>query len=380
MIAAIALTGFVSDHIPVRNLALADTRKVVSITADGQNRIVTTDVRTVGEVLSRAGVALGKHDLVEPSVSTALPSGFFNINVYRSQPYNVIDGNTSTITASAQQSPRLIVTDANIKLYPEDNVTIKPVDNFLTDKVVGQKVIIDRAVPVQVMVDGSTRQVRTQATTVLQLLQSQAISLGAKDTITPDLTSGVVPGLTIKVTRVAEVVVTKTETIPFKVKTVDDPSLSKGTSDVQTAGSNGSQQVTYRIHYRDGVEVARETLSVTGHVDPVTQVVVVGTKVIFAGNVEYWRPYVVAAAAQYGVNANLMMAIMSCESGGNAAASNGTHFGLFQYGPDTWRAYGNSMSTIFDGPTQIVTTAGRLSQPNATSPWLASKFCWSGRY
>lgn len=370
------LTGFVSDHIPVRNLALADSRKVISITADGNNRIVSTDVSTVGQLLTRANIKLNGHDMVEPRLETALPNGFFNVNVYRAEPYRIVDGSKVVLTSSAQRSPRLIVTDAGLPLYDEDNVSISQVQNFVSNGVVGQEIIIDRSTPISLNADGSTKLLRSHETTVAKLLSEKGIKMGAKDVVAPSLDAAVVNGLRIAITRIAEADITITEQRAFVSKNVSDPNSPKGTVTVQTAGVNGSRQVTYRLHYENGAEISRATLSVRGQVEPVTEVKLVGTKVQFSGSIEYWRPYVVSAAAKWGVDPNLMLAIMKCESGGNASASNGSHFGLYQYSAATWQSYGNSMSTIYDGPTQIDATAGRLSTPNPTSPWLASKSCW----
>lgn len=350
-------------------------RKVVSITADGQNRIVTTDAATVGDVLQRAGVTLDQGDLVEPGLQTVLPSGFFNVNVYRSQLYDVVDGVHSSITRSAQRSPRLIAAGAGITVYPEDQASVEMVNNFVSDRVVGQRLIINRATPVNIKADGATKLYRSQATTVGALLKEKGLSLGAKDVVTPDQTQSLIPGLQISITRVADAIVTKTETLPHSVKTIPDPNQPKGTSNVKTSGSDGSRQVTYHIHYQNGAEIARETLKVEGQVNPVDQVMIVGTKVAFAGSIEYWRPLVTEAATANGLDPNKMLSIMSCESGGDASNYNGRRFGLsvqqalkndnamglFQFKPSTWYGLGGTVDNIFDGPTQIRLAAYKMS-------------------
>jgi resuscitation-promoting factor RpfB len=376
VVAALVATSFVSDRIPVRNLALADSRRVVSITADGVNRIVSTDATTVGGVLARAEIKLGKNDLVEPGFDTKLPNGFYNINVYRAEPYRIVDGDHIVLTHSAHRSPRLIAQEAGLTIYAEDEVTTTQVNDFASQSVVGQQILIDRATHAMVSADGATRILRSQTATVSGLLADNAIKLGAKDKITPSLTAPLVPGLKITITRVADAEVNVKEKIPFSTKTINDSNLPKGTVTTQTPGVDGYRQVSYRIHYENGVETSRVTLGVSARTEPVTEVKIVGTKVQFAGSIEYWRPYVEEAAARWGVDANLMLAIMKCESGGRATASNGSHFGLYQYSAATWQAYGNSMNDIYDGPKQIDVTAGRLTRPNPTSPWLASKTCW----
>jgi hypothetical protein len=175
---------------------------------------------------------------------------------------------------------------------------------------------------------------------------------------------------------VADVTVTQHQLINFSTQTVKDPNLYVGQSQLARAGINGAQDVTYHIRYNDGTEVERNVLAVANVVAPINAIMQVGTKVRFAGSIEYWRPIVQSAAASYGVDPNLMLAIMSCESGGNASASNGTHFGLYQYDPTTWAGIGGTSGNIYDGTTQINKTAWKIAN-QGTSAWAASRGCWA---
>src|SRR5262249_38065839 len=156
--------------------------------------------------------------------------------------------------------------------------------------------------------------------------------------------------------------------------TITDPNLLKGTTQVRTAGADGQKTVTYLIHYTDGRETNRQQLQVVSQTPPTPQVVVVGTKVIFEGSVEYWRPLGIAAATKYGVDPNMMLRIMKCESNGNAAdvshfVVNGQHpTGLFQYLLTTWQAAGGTADNIMDGPTQIELTAKKMAT-TGTGAW-----------
>ncbi|MEO7617602.1 MAG: G5 domain-containing protein, partial [Candidatus Saccharibacteria bacterium] len=150
--------------------------------------------------------------------------------------------------------------------------------------------------------------------------------------------------------------------------------LAKGITKITQEGSDGAKTALYRIHYRNGVEVARETLQLISKVDPTDKIIVVGTKVFFSGSVEYWRPMVIEAAAANNIDPNMMLRIMSCESHGNAnsvntATVNGEHAtGLFQFLPSTWRSSGGNDSNIFDGPTQIRITAQKMAR-EGTRAW-----------
>jgi len=365
-----------SGHLPTTQKAYADSAKVVSLYSDGQKRIFTTDATTVGEVLARTNIKLGPHDLVEPAANTQIPAGFFNINVYRARPVLVVDGADKTMVNTAYASPHLVAQAAGIKTYPEDDYTDTYVTNFVGDGAVGEKVTVIPAKPITLSVDGTTKTVRTQAPTVGQFLAGANIKMGKEDTTSMPLDAPVLPGDDLTVTRVSDVTVTQHEVLPYATKTDKDPDLYVGQSQTTQAGVNGGRDVTYHIRYNDGTEVERDILNVANLVNPVSQIVQVGTKVRFAGSIEYWRADVQAAAAANGVDPNLMLAIMSCESNGNAAASNGTHFGLYQYDMTTWAGVGGTSSNIYDGPTQITKTAWKIAN-YGTSPWNASKSCWA---
>jgi len=179
---------------------------------------------------------------------------------------------------------------------------------------------------------------------------------------------------TVEITRVTEALATITEILKRPVQTVTDPSILKGQTQVRTPGADGQKTVTYLIHYTDGVETTRTPVQVVSQTAPQTQVVVIGTKVIFAGNVEYWRPQVVAAATQWGLDPNTMLRIMQCESNGNASdvsafVVDGQHpTGLFQYLPSTWIAAGGTKDNIFDGSVQIQITAKKMAA-QGTKAW-----------
>ena len=367
--------AFSSGSIRFSAIASADSQRLVSLYADGQKRLFSTDAPTVGEVVARSGIKLHDGDLVEPAADTAMPAeGPYNINIYRARPVLVVDGLKTFRIRSAYQSPRLLAQAAGLKTYPEDTYDLKVITDFVDAGTVGEQVTLHRAVPLTVKVDGKVRQLRTQAPTVSAALAAADISLGMKDSVSVSAQTAVIPGQTVVITRVSEVVATLTQALPRPTKTITDPKLLKGVTQVKEDGSDGQKTVTYRIHYKDGVEIGRDVLQVVSQTESTPKVVVVGTKVMFAGSVEYWRPMVEAAAAQYGLDPNMMMRIMACESQGNATTVskfiiNGQHpTGLFQYLPSTWRSAGGTDDNIFDGALQIKLTAKKMAA-EGTKAW-----------
>lgn len=347
---------------------------MVSLYADGQKRVFSTDAATVGELLGRSNVKLGSGDLVEPALSTVIPAGFFNINVFRGRPVIVVDGYRSYRFNSASRSPRIMAEQAGLRVYPEDAYTQEAVTDIVSSQAVGDRVTVKRSVPMSVRVDGKMLVIRTQDATVGEAIKHGGIALGLNDTVTVPQDTPVEPGLAFGIIRVTEVVATITDVVAKTVETTVDPDMLKGQTIVKSEGTDGSHTATYRIHYKDGVETSRQLVALVSQTASTPKIIVRGTKVMFSGSVEYWRPMVVAAAAEWNYDPNTMMRIMACESRGNATSIsafvvNGQHpMGLFQYLPSTWRAAGGTDANILDGETQIKITARKMAL-FGTGPW-----------
>lgn len=374
LLISIVSLGPASGRLPVSAGADADSKALISLYADGQQHLFSADDKTVGDVLRHEGIKLGANDLVEPAADSVVPRGQFNINVYRARPVLVQDGLHTYRLNSAYKSPRLLALAAGLIVYPEDTYRSEVITDLVGNEAVGEKVIVDRAKPVNVKVDGKTRLIRTQAETAAEALATSGVVLGASDTVSVDRTAPVTPGMSIAITRVTQAMVTLTQVLPRSVQTIDDPKTLKGTDVVKDPGADGQKTVTWRVHYKDGVETGREAVQLVSQTNPVTKVVVQGTKVIFAGSVEYWRPLVEAAAAQYNIDPNMMLRIMTCESHGNASVVshfiiNGEHpTGLFQFLPSTWIANGGTADNILDGTVQIKIAARKMSR-DGTNAW-----------
>src|SRR6185369_3570218 len=168
---SIVSLGPSSGHLPISAGASADSRALISLYADGQQRLFSTDAPRVGDVLKRADVKLAAGDLVEPAVSAPVPTGQFNINVYRARPVLVVDGLQTYRLRSAYQSSRLLALAAGLVVYPEDRFRSEVITADIVDSgFIGEKVIVTRAKPVNVKVDGATHLIRTQAATAGEAL------------------------------------------------------------------------------------------------------------------------------------------------------------------------------------------------------------------
>jgi len=73
-------------------------------------------------------------------------------------------------------------------------------------------------------------------------------------------------------------IITKTRAIPFTTRTVNDPTLTNGTTKVRSRGIAGVKTLTYEVTLTNGVQTAKRLIREVVTRAAVTRVVAVGTK------------------------------------------------------------------------------------------------------
>jgi len=252
---------------------------IVIISHDNQKETVPTNEATVGDLLKRLNIHVGSRDRVEPSLKTAIDQDNFRVNVYRAVPVTITDGTTTTTSYSAAGTPRSIVAQTGQSLYAEDEVTQEPAQNFVAQQSIGERIVIQRSVPVTLNVYGTMLSLRTHATTVSELLKAKNVRLTKVDTVIPAGNTPITPNIQVFVNRVGTQIVTETQTIPAPLQTVTDSSLSFGTSAVRQQGSDGTQVLTYQVQTQNGAVVSKTLLQTVVTVAPVPQIVARGLAV-----------------------------------------------------------------------------------------------------
>ena len=240
--------------------AIADGQNLVSVFYDGQNKTVATGANTVGEALKKMGITIQNGDVVEPAVNKVLDRGVTNVNIYRALTYTIVDGSKTTVTSSGYRSPRKVIEQQGVVLYPEDSVATERASNFVGDVSVGQKLIIDRATPVKVVLSGKTFEFRTHSKTVKDLLSEKGLEVKPKDIINASIDSPITDNQTIIISRLAQRISTEEIPIPqTEIQNVDSTKPSDYTS-VQDPGAPGKKVVSYLITEQDGIEQNRQVL------------------------------------------------------------------------------------------------------------------------
>ncbi len=251
---------------------------IVILTDDGKEQTIPTRARTVGELLERQGITLNEGDVVEPAQDTEITSDNFRVNVYRATPVTIVDGDRKLFTFSAAATPRSIVKQAGIEVYPEDELLSLPTENFLIEGSIGSRIIIVRATPVSVNLYGTQVMMRTQAKTVGELLKERDIVLSPGDSVTPSEGVAIAPNMQIFLLRHGQRIETIEEVIPTPVERIQDNSLSIGTKAIRQQGSPGKRAVTYQIQLENDVEVSRTQIQSIEVVPAVKQIEAIGTR------------------------------------------------------------------------------------------------------
>jgi Tol biopolymer transport system component len=147
---------------------------------------------------------------------------------------------------------------------------------------------------IQLVADGKSQMIQVTASSlsVRDLLEAVGLALGPQDRVEPDLYVQVSDGMTVSVIRVEETFEAEKRVMPFSHRTVRSEAVPEGEMRLLQPGTNGEEEITYRLVLEDGIEVLREEVSREVVVSPVDETVLVGirselTSVPISGTVAY---------------------------------------------------------------------------------------------
>lgn len=179
---------------------------------------------------------------------------------------NIVDTVFAGTVAELIESQGVVLSD---KLVSSANVKAVVTNNM--------EVVILNSYDLTINVDGETRQVKSTAKTVGDLLAEQGIVLDSDDEVVPTAETELSHNLTIDVLRVEYVTREASEKIPFSKKTVKSASMTKGISKITTKGVDGAKTVVYKDKIVNGEVAETSFVSETVTKNPVAQVTTVGT-------------------------------------------------------------------------------------------------------
>ncbi|HTB49011.1 MAG TPA: ubiquitin-like domain-containing protein [Verrucomicrobiae bacterium] len=313
----------------------ASNAYVVIISHDHIEQTVPSREPTVGTLLAKLHITLGQGDVVEPSLTTRINQDKFRINIYRAVPVAIVDGTNTTFTFSAATTPRAIAEQAGISLYPEDELTTSPTSNFVSQQAVGETVTIKRSVPISLILYGVPTVTRTHSDTVGQMLAEKHIVLRNGDTVQPVANTPITANQQIFILHKGTKIATSTQPIPAPVQTINDPTLTVGTSAVRQQGSPGVLLITYQVDEKTGAQTQLQSVQLQ---PPVTEIIAKGTAPVpVSSNLAAW-----------------LAELRDCESGGNYQDDTGNgYYGAYQFSVGTWDTLGTGYATANLAPPSV---------------------------
>jgi uncharacterized protein YabE (DUF348 family) len=142
----------------------------------------------------------------------------------------------------------------------------------------GDVIVFREAVQVRLVIDGRERRVITNAPSVAYLLDSMGVVLHRRDRVIPAAEAELDSGMQIRVVRVQVRRISEQAEIPYGTEVVYSDELLHGQRRVDRAGVPGLQELTFKVRLEDGVEVFRDLLERRRLRDPMSQVLVIGTR------------------------------------------------------------------------------------------------------
>jgi len=314
MVIGVVALLIINKGSPTPKLSASNSR-VVIMNVDGSEHIIPTRADTVGDLLKRMNITLHEGDVVEPAKNTEIVSDNFRVNVYRALPVTVVDNGKEVRALSAAATPRSIAKQSGINAYPEDRLKLDPVDDFVTQGVIGQKLVVERATPINVNLYGAPLVIRTHAKTVGDFLKEKKIALGDGETVQPSVDTPISSNEPIFVNRKGITVQVANEDITPDTQFVDDDTLSFGVKATRQQGVPGKRIVTYQINSQTGERVKLQDIIIQ---QPIASIIARGTY----SNVPSDKQSVMAAAGISKSDYMYVDFIISHESKWNAAVTN----------------------------------------------------------
>lgn len=331
--------------------------KRVKLSVDGTSQIIPTRAEDVNDLLKRLNIQLNEKDVVEPAGDTPIYGDSFSVNIYRSRPVTVVDDSGKTVvTRVADRQPKAIAKKAGLTVYPEDIVQITPPDQAMASGVVGDQVIIDRALPIKLSLYGATYDIRTQADTVANLAKERGIRYD-QSSVLPTPQTKLKANDVVFITEPGKQIATSEEAIPQKTEFVDSTEIPTGSTKVREEGNPGKRVVVYEIA-KDGTRKALQEIVV---LQPVRKLVARGAA----------KPTDVNATFNGEFQAALAR-LRSCEGSYTSATGNG-YYGAYQFDVRTWNGFGGYQNAAQAPPIVQDQKAWETYQRRGWQPWPTCK-------
>lgn len=232
-------------------------------------------------------------------------------------------GKVSYYTTSATD-PEEVLDEAGLELGIDDTYITQQSDGYTG-------IYVQRVQMVTIDNGGQILKTGTYGETVEELLTRLNVSLGENDQVSQPLDKATYDGMEIVISRVRYVTETYSRTLPYETEYVADSDLPEGEQVVLTAGSDGEELVKALVTYENGEQTNREVLNTQVSVEPVNEVIAVGTamaKTAVSGELTIGDGVIITAEGDmltYSKCVNVLATAYTCEdTGGYGITATGT--------------------------------------------------------
>lgn len=387
----------------------ADAHKTVTLDVDGQVTKVSTFSGSVDAVLDEQGVRVGDRDVVVPATASSLKENAQIVVRYGHEVTVLADGKKSNEWVAA-----LDADDALNQLASRGTSDVRLVAS--RSSATGRTSLplrLDADGPVSLVVDGKTIKVEDGTKGIDAILDGQKVALGELDRVSIRRDEKADPSVSLVVQRVKVADVSTTKPVPFETVTEQDASRYADLPQVvKQEGVAGVHTTVNKVTTVDGVEESRTQVSDGVTTQPVTKILVQGTKVRPKATPKATKASKTVKSQQQSSSSQdksadsdkkseakkpeakqeaqpkpapaekpaassggdgVWAALARCESGGNPSivSSNGKYHGLYQFTVQTWRAVGGSGLPSQASASEQTMRAKILQQRSGWGQWPA---------
>lgn len=189
------------------------------------------------------------------------------IKAMAAQTYTITDGDVQVELTTFATDPGQVLGEAGLSL--------SEFDTFILPEM-GQ-IHIYRANNIRILHHGRMLHASSTGESVEELLKRLRIPIEEEDILSHSLDSATFDGMLLQIDRQVQQQETYAVTVPHETVTCTDASLQSGSRKILTAGQDGELIRSAMVTYRNGKAINRQILQETMTVQPVTEVVALGT-------------------------------------------------------------------------------------------------------
>jgi resuscitation-promoting factor RpfB len=344
----------------------ANLNKDVTLSIDGQTAQLRTTADTVGALLESRGIEVNDHDVVAPGLDTEVEDGTRIAVKFGRQVTFTVDGAAQTIWTTATT-----VNDAlkalSVDLAGADLSTSR--SSAIPRQ--GLTIIIATEKTIIIIDAGKKRTITTTGQTLADALSTAKIKVDKNDKLSARPSTRLVDGSRFTFTRVDISSKTKKFNVDFDTVRKETSKLNKGDTKTDTQGVDGIRAVTYRLVRHNGKIVKRVKIKSKLLREPVTEVILVGTKTTTTTTSKESSGSS-SSNTSSTPSGSVWDKLAECESGGNWSINTGNgYYGGLQFSLSTWRAYGGSGMPHEASREEQIAIAEKLQADAGWGSWPA---------